>query len=131
MPSPKRPKRHTVDDLCRAAADACHCDHRLILTPNRAPGERTAAPSLARHFVYYYLIRDLGLTQADAGRVMAERHHSTISYGLERMDGYLSTNERAVKAKWQRFQALTAGWNAEGWDFPALRGQLAAREVSA
>lgn len=115
MTGTTNPKPRTIADLCAAAADACHCDPALILTR-----DRTAPVALARHFLYVYLRRELGFPLADTGRIMGMRDHSTISYGIERMDGYMTTKHRAIGNQWARFAHLTDGWATGGWSFPAL-----------
>ena len=108
-------KPRTIDDLCRVASQVCHCPADRILTR-----DRSGAVAQARQFLYCYLSWYLGLRLAETGRVVGTRDHSTVSYGITRMDGYLVTGHRAIVNRWAAFLALTAGWELEAWDFPAL-----------
>lgn len=104
---------YTLDDLLEAAAQACHCTAAAVNSRSRE-----LQPTMARQLVYRYLVRILGLSYVQVGRLFDGRDHSTISYGVTRLEGYLEMQDPRATAAWSRFARLVEGWAEETWHWP-------------
>ncbi len=56
--------------------------------------KRDAALVKARQIIMYLLRKELGLTHVEIGNILGGRDHTTIMYGVEKIEGFILTNNK-------------------------------------
>jgi len=85
--------------LVALAAEATGADPTLVLSRRRTQRE-----VIARYFLNNFLL-SLGLTQAEVGRLVGGRDHSTIRFSRDNFAGLLRFPQH--RQQWERFLELT------------------------
>lgn len=82
------PQHFHADDIIKSVCSFYEIKATLLKGP-----KRDASLVRARHVTMYLLKKELGMTYVEIGNTLGGRDHTTIIYGVEKIEALLSTSE--------------------------------------